>query len=131
MKINKLLAVVATTAMLSPLAASAGAKITGYVSVYTSGSNITLAGAMNSRYNSNSVARVSAWGVPNGGVSIAATADNGTYFSCFMPPSDPAINDARMLRTAMGNGAFISVSRTTSSSYCTNLNIQTDSRFLD
>ena len=131
MKISKILAIATATIMLSPLAANAGAKIAGTVTVTTSGTNVTMVGSMNSRYSSNTVARISAWGVPNGGVNIAATADNGTTFSCFMPTTDAAIDEARALRTAMGNGAIVSVSRTTTSSYCTNLNIQTDSRYLD
>lgn len=129
--IKKIVSVVAAAALCAPLAANAGAKATGSVSVYTSGTTVTLSGSMNNHYSTNAVSRISVWGVANGGVSFAATANDGTYFSCFMSPTDASINEARMLRTTMGNGAYISISRTTTSSYCTGLNIQTDSRYMD
>lgn len=126
-----LFAMMSVVTLVFSLGAHAGDSTTGYVNVTTSGSTITLVGSMNNRYSSDTGSYVGAYGVANGGVTVIAEADDGTNFNCFFSTSSSMIDEARNLRTSMGNGAIIQVTRTTTSSYCTSLNIQTDSRFLD
>lgn len=129
---KKVLFSIISVAMFSvSLGAHAGKSNTGYVSVSTSGTTITLTGTMNNRYSADTGSYLAAYGVANGGVTVVAEADDGTTFSCFFSSSSSMIGEARSLRTSMGNGALIQVTRTTTSSTCTSLLIQTDSRYLD
>lgn len=110
---------------------SAGEAIQGNVITYISLDETVLVAAMNNRYSTNPYSRVYAYGVPGGVISISARDDYGNYFSCVVSQTSDMYDDARILRTTMGESAIIQARRLTDgTSYCTYLNIQTDSRYL-